>query len=147
MPRAATNLIQQSVDGRKEAYEGKLFDDMRAYLRYPERFDKQHLLTPGLIKRFEDYARWRFAQGGTDEDIQTDLQIALAFNPTQLGKLYREEGNVTIVDDGTGMSETLAKKRLVGYKQRPGGINYQRELANLLICRNYPDVQEGVDRK
>ena len=125
------DLMQDSVGGREEAYEGKTFDDMRAYLRHPERYDHRHPLTDKLIKRFEDYARWRFAQGGKYEDIKTDLQIALAFNPTQLGKLYREERKVTIVDNGTGLNESLAKQRLVGYVNMPGGINYQMELKKL----------------
>jgi hypothetical protein len=130
------DLMQDSVGGRAEAYEGKTYDDMRAYIRNPENFTKRHPLTEPLIKRFEDYARWRFAKGGRYDDIVTDLQIALAFNPMQLGKLYREERTVTIVDEengmrGNSMREALAKERLVRFTQMPGGINYQMELKKL----------------
>jgi hypothetical protein len=125
------SLMQEAVGGREEAYKGKTFGDMHAFLEHPERFTRRHPLTERLITRFQEYASWRLTQGGKFEDIETDLQIALAFNPTQLGKLYREEGNVTINDNGNGISEGVAKNRLVMFTQMPGGINYQKELAHL----------------
>ncbi len=123
--------IQESVGGRAEAYEGRAFDDMRAYLRHPERYDMRHPLTDKLIKRFEEYAKWRFAQGGSEKDIATDLQIALAFNPTQLNKLYRDEGNVVIIENASGMRGALAKKRLEENMRMPGGMDYKKELQQL----------------
>jgi hypothetical protein len=125
------DLMQKGVGGREEAYEGKTFADMHAFLEHPERFAGRHPLTEKLIQRFEDYARWRLAQGGAYKEIETDLQIALAFNPTQLGKLYREEGKVTVVDDGTGLRESIAEQKLMNFIQQHGGINYLDEAAHL----------------
>jgi hypothetical protein len=118
--------MQHAVGGREEAYQGKKFKDMEDFVDHPENFEKRHSLSDMLIGRFLDYAKWRFTQGGTKEEIAKDLQIALAFEPIHLNMLYREEGR----DNSGNVSVRDSVQRLSDHT-RQGGTSYAMEVAQL----------------
>lgn len=122
--------MQESVDGKDVAYgEGggvKTYDEIRAFVKEPEKFFHEHPLGETLHKRFSEYATWRFSQGGSWDEIELDLQIALAFDPLHLNKAYRMEGR----NNGD-------RKRIAGgeemniYDNLASGTDYENETKKL----------------
>ncbi len=130
------DAMQQAVGGRNIAYgeggEMKSFDDIKLFLQHPEMFAKRHPLTDILINRFQDYARWRVWQRGTREDLEKDLQIAMAMNPLQLNRIYRDKEQkpqYIVSDKRSSLDTEYSLRQLMWYANN--GIDYGKEKEDL----------------
>jgi len=142
--------VMEEVVGTEVAYgEGgvvKTFADIRDFLAHPEKYSRRHPLTEKLISRFQDYARDRLAQEGSRQEIEHDLQIALALTPLHLNRLYREdEHGPTYMYSGNNLQGIISRDpsldRLVRYAVK--GINYQQERDDL---RTRPGCAGGGEK-
>jgi hypothetical protein len=126
--------MQKSVKGRDIAYEGKSFHEIKRFLKNPKLFEERSLLTDPLIERFQTYARWQLMLNSDKEDIEKNLQIALAITITNLNDLYDEQeklkqGTMHETNSTTEthyLSDKHQQMAAVAFMQRGGSIDYQK---------------------
>jgi hypothetical protein len=138
------NVMQETVGGRPIAYGGdgnpKTFDQIREFITDPQ-VAEYHPLTEKLIDRFANYARWVFTQQLSPEDLEINLQIAMALTPLHMNRVYRDEAKDMSFEEGRVFNSPQARSqhgrigqpgsetRLINLATR--GMDYQTEKTDL----------------